>query len=62
MFSTRKRHVQKEKMSIVIVRDHYTTVNNRHLAKSPCFSWYTIPLMSGAAEAGDPVDGSRAPR
>ncbi len=61
-FLTEKRHDQKERMPVVIVRDHYSTVNNRHLAEPFCFSWYTIPLMPGAAEAGDPVDGSRAPR
>jgi hypothetical protein len=56
MFSTRKRHVQREKLSIVIVRDHSTTaILLNHLVG-------THPLMLGAAEAGDPVDGSRAPR
>ncbi len=36
------RHVQKEKnVGRHIVRDHYSTVNNRHLAEPFCFSWYT---------------------
>ncbi len=56
---TGKRNDQKERMSVVRVWENYSTIA---ILLNHLVSHGTLPLMSGAAEAGDPVDGSRAPR